>query len=97
LLSSRPSIITKDLISDKFGLVFAHLLVPHIPYGFDENCKYNGKLSLGNTSWSNEKKIVQYNQERLCVVHYLDKFFSIIKNKTDYTNLEIFILGVILS
>lgn len=85
--------ITKDLIADKFGLVFAHLLVPHIPYGFDENCKYNGKLSLRNTSWSNEKKIVQHNQERLCIVHYLDKFFSIIKNKTDYTNLEIFILS----
>ena len=37
--------IQTDLISKKFDLVFAHLLVPHKPYGFNSNCEYNVKLS----------------------------------------------------
>jgi hypothetical protein len=85
--------IKSDLISDKFDLVFAHLLVPHVPYGFDSECFYDGKLSLRNTFWSASKKIIQHNQERFCVVYYLNEFFSSIKKKIDYENLEVFILS----
>lgn len=85
--------IKSDLISDKFDFVFAHLLVPHVPFGFNEKCFYDGKLSLMNTFWSEEKKITQHNQERFCVVIYLNDFFSEIKKEVEYENLEIFILS----
>jgi hypothetical protein len=85
--------IKSDLMSDKFNLVFAHLLVPHVPYGFNEECFYDGKLSLRNNFWSESKKKIQHNQERFCVVFYLNEFFSEIKKKVDYDNLEIFILS----
>lgn len=85
--------IKSDLISDKFDLLFAHLLVPHVPYGFNDECFYDGKLSLSNTSWSEAKKTAQHNQERFCVVFYLNEFFSEIKNEAEYDNLEIFILS----
>jgi hypothetical protein len=85
--------IKRDLISDKFDLVFAHLLVPHVPFGFNEECFYDGKLSLMNTSWSEEKKTTQHNQERFCVVFYLNELFSEMKKEVEYENLEVFILS----
>ena len=42
--------IKYDIESKKFDLIFAHSLVPHKPYGYNENCEYDGKLSLGNYS-----------------------------------------------
>ena len=89
--------IKSDLISDKFDFVFAHLLVPHVPFGFNEKCFYDGKLSLMNTFWSEAKKITQHNQERFCVVIYLNDFFFEIKKEVEYENLEIFILTAIVS
>ena len=35
-----------DIYSEKYDLIFAHTSVPHRPYGFDNQCKYDSKLSL---------------------------------------------------
>ena len=85
--------ISKDLFSQNFDLIFAHLLVPHIPYGFDAQCNYDGKLSIRNTFWTNQQKVIQHNKESDCVVFYIDKFFSKIKNMANFQNLEILILS----
>lgn len=81
--------IILDLKSNDFDLIFAHLLVPHIPYGYNKMCKYDGKLSIHNTKWSKKKKYEQHNLERLCVTNYLEKFFSQISSEY----LEIFIIS----
>jgi hypothetical protein len=85
--------IANDLNSQKFDLIFAHLLVPHIPYGFDNNCNYDGKLSIRNTFWTYEKKVFQHNHESNCTIYYLENFFTKIKNKIAHDNLEILILS----
>jgi len=86
--------IANDLNSQKFDLIFAHLLVPHTPYGFDNNCNYDGKLSIRNSFWTYEKKIFQYNNESNCVIYYLENFLTKIKNnKMVFDNLEILILS----
>jgi hypothetical protein len=85
--------IKNDLVSNKFDIVFAHLLIPHVPFGFNEECFYDGKLSLRNNFWSETKKIIQHNQERYCTISYLNDFFYKINKKIDYNNLEVFILS----
>lgn len=85
--------IREDLISDKFDFVFAHLMSPHVPYGFNEECNYDGKLSLGNTLLEKPKKIIQHNQERFCTIYYLDNFFHKIKKQINYKDLEIIIMS----
>ena len=75
--------IEKDIGSRNYDLIFVHTLVPHKPYGFNNNCNYDGKLSLGNTFISPNKKINQHNTERLCVLFFLDSFLqNLIKNNT---------------
>jgi len=62
--------IEKDISSKNYDLIFVHTLVPHRPYGFKDNCNYDGKLSLGNTFFSTNKHINQHNIERLCVLFF---------------------------
>lgn len=83
--------IEKDIYSQKFDLIFVHTLVPHIPYGFDQNCNYDGSLSINNYSYSTEEKVAQHNIERKCVIFFLDNFLSnLSKNKyIDKINLTI--------
>ncbi len=85
--------IKKDVYSQKFDLIFIHTLVPHKPYGFDEKCNYNGKLSLNNHKYSETKHIRQHNIERNCVIFYLENFLNDLKknnflNKTNLTILS---------
>ena len=65
--------------------------MPHKPYGFDEKCNYNGKLSLNNHKYSETKHIKQHNIERNCVIFYLENFLNDL-NDNDFlakTNLTI--------
>ncbi len=64
---------TKDLLSKKFDLVFMHLLVPHKPYGFNKECKYETKLSNLNIFMTKEEHISQHNIERNCVIKLIDQ------------------------
>ena len=83
--------IKKNLSSNKYDLVFAHILAPHIPYGFEKNCNYNGKISLFNTYMTNEEKFIQHNIERICMMKLLGTFFENIKKNKDYENTNIVI------
>ena len=47
--------LEKDIYSKNYDLIFAHTLVPHRPYGFNEECDYDGSLSLRNNFYTKEK------------------------------------------
>lgn len=72
-----------DLESKKFDLVFVHTLVPHKPYGFNKNCQYDGKKSLGNFKGSMkiEEHNYRHNIDRTCLISFLDVFFEKLNNK----------------
>ena len=85
--------IEKNLLSNKYDLVFAHLLTPHVPYGFDENCRYDGKKSILNIKMSKQQKFVQHNIERNCMIIFLEDFFAKIKKSEEYNNLNLIIMS----
>ena len=80
----------KKINSKKYDLIFSHVLVPHIPYGFDKECEYKTKISNLNLYLSNKDKIKQHNIERNCVINILDKFLDKIEN---IENHKIFIMS----
>ena len=87
--------ISFSLVSKKSDLVFAHILVPHVPYGFDDNCNYKGFRGARTFLMTIDEKKVQHNLERKCVAIYLSDFFSELKSKHKeiWQNLEITILS----
>ena len=72
-----------DLETKKYDLVFVHTLVPHKPYGFNKNCQYDGKKSLGNYKGSMriEEHNYRHNIDRTCLISFLDIFFKKLDNK----------------
>lgn len=82
-----------DIYSEKYDLIFAHPLVPHKPYGFDRQCNYDSKLSLGNTFYSIEKHRSQHNIERKCVFKYLDNFLDNLKSNNYLNKINLTILS----
>ncbi len=48
--------VEKDIKSNKYDLIFVHSLATHSPYGFDINCKYDGKKYANYRNLSDEKK-----------------------------------------
>lgn len=80
----------KKINSKKYDLIFSHLLVPHIPYGFNKDCEYENKISNLNIYLSTKDKINQHNIERNCVINILDKFLDKIENIENY---KIFIMS----
>jgi hypothetical protein len=80
----------ENINSKKYDLIFLHVLVPHIPYGFNKKCEYDTKISNLNIYLTNEAKIKQHNIERNCIINLLDEFL----NKIDsFKNHKIFILS----
>ena len=75
------------------SLFFSHILVPHIPYAFDSKCEYDGDKSINYNRISLNKKRIQHNLEKLCLVKYLDEFFVKIKKIQKFDNLEIIIFS----
>lgn len=79
--------IFNDVISKQFDLIVAHTLVPHKPYGFSEDCSYEGKRSLRNYSnfFSIEQKTFFHNIDRICVIYFIDNFLKKLKeNEINY-------------
>jgi len=70
----------KEILSEKYDLIFYHVLVPHKPFGFDKKCEYNLKISNLNLFFNNEKSIKQHNIERKCVVEIMDNFLESLGN-----------------
>lgn len=85
--------INNDVVSKNYDLIFVHTLVPHRPYGFDKDCKYNGKLSLRNNFFSEKEHVNQHNIERNCVISFLDSFISNLKSNDKLNSLNITILS----
>ena len=79
-----------DIISKKYDLIFVHLLVPHKPYGFKNDCNYEVRLSNLNIYMSLDENIKQHNIERNCVINFMDNLLSKINNLNDF---EIFIMS----
>lgn len=85
--------LESDIYSEKYDLIFAHTLVPHRPYGFDSQCKYDNKLSLGNTFYSIEKHRIQHNIERKCVFKYLENFLNNLETNNYLNKINLTILS----
>ena len=85
--------IEKDISSKNYDLIFVHTLVPHKPYGFNDNCNYDGKPSLGNTFFSAKKKVNQHNTERLCVLFFLDNFLQNLKKNNTLKNIKLTLMS----
>ena len=80
-------------MSNKFNLIFAHILAPHVPYGFTQDCKYDGNKASFNMHMSNKERYIQHNIERICMIRFVDIFFDNIKMMAEYDNLDIFIMS----
>ena len=64
--------ISKSLENKDVDLVFAHILVPHIPYGFNTECEYDGSRGSNfNFMTIDEKKSSTQSGES--VWHFLFK------------------------
>lgn len=85
--------ISKSIEHKNADLIFAHILVPHVPYAFNERCEYEGIRGTNYNSISIDKKRLQHNLERVCVAFYLDDFFDSLKNKVLFDELEITIFS----
>ena len=74
-------------------MIFVHTLVPHKPYGFNDSCNYDGKLSLRNTFFSANKQVSQHNMERLCVLFFLDNFLQNLKKNNNLENINLTLMS----
>lgn len=85
--------IEKEILNEKNKLIFAHLLIPHVPNVFDENCEYSRSRGINYNFISRQKKILQHNIERKCTFEFLDKLFESLKSKKKFENLKITIFS----
>ena len=65
--------VEKDVLSNKYDLIFVHSLATHSPYGFDFNCKYDGEKYINYRNLSYEKKIEGQNIDRFCTLKLMEK------------------------
>ena len=88
-------ILKKDIKSKKFDLIFVHTMTPHKPYGFDENCKYDGRKSIGNYNIINyDETTYRHNIDRICTVNFLKNFIQELDNENYLKKLEIFFFQI---
>jgi len=87
--------IFKQIKSGKESLVFVHTLFSHAPYGFDENCHYDGSRSMNAHQKKNlvEWETSQNNLERGCVIDIVNNFFNKLKKNDLWNDLEIVLLS----
>ncbi len=82
--------VKKNVLSKKYDLIFAHILVPHKPYGFNELCEYDVQRSNLNYYMTSNEAIKQHNIERKCIVKSMDNFFY---SLGDLNDLNIFLMS----
>jgi hypothetical protein len=75
------------------SLFFSHIMVPHIPFAFNSQCEYDGDKSINYNRISLNKKRTQHNLEKLCLIKYLDQFFTKLKKIDRFENFEIIIFS----
>ncbi len=87
---STLSFVADDIKSKKYDLIFGHFLVPHKPYGFNENCSYEGLRSLGNynNSLDIEQHTYFHNIDRKCTIIFIDNFLkNLSKEKINFADI----------
>ena len=87
--------VFKKIQNGNESLFFVHTLFSHNPYGFDENCHYDGSRSMRMDQKKDlvEWKTSQNNLERSCVIDIVEKFFNKLKKNNLWNNLEIVLLS----
>ena len=85
--------IKKDVLDNKFDLVFAHILAPHVPYGFTRQCNYDGRKSSFNTRMTKQEKYIQHNIERVCMIRIISSLIDELKKEIGYDDLQIFFMS----
>ena len=75
------------------SLFFSHILVPHVPFGFNDNCEYDGDKTTDFNRITLKQKRIQHNVEKLCLINYLDGLFLELKKINEFENLEIIIFS----
>jgi hypothetical protein len=68
-------------------------MVPHRPYGFNEECNYDGSKSVLNRYTSTKDAIEQHNLERGCFLLYFSKFLDDLKKNNLIKNIDLTILS----
>tara|TARA_B100000965_G_scaffold406631_1_gene446717 strand:+ start:3808 stop:5310 length:1503 start_codon:yes stop_codon:yes gene_type:complete len=82
-----------SILKNSSDVIFAHTLIPHGPYGFDEKCNYDGSRSMYKYRMTIELEVIQNNIERNCVVNLLDEFFEKLEDNKIFSKLNIVILS----
>ena len=85
--------IKKDVLDANFDLVFAHILSPHVPYGFTRQCNYDGRKSSFNTRMTIQEKYIQHNIERVCMIRIISSLIDELKKEMGYDDLQIFFMS----
>ena len=75
------------------SLFFSHIIVPHVPFAFNEKCEYDGSKAINYNRITLKQKRIQHNLEKLCLLNYLDEFFLKLKKINEFENLEIIIFS----
>jgi hypothetical protein len=75
------------------SLFFSHILVPHIPYAYNEECNFDGNLQIDFNRISVLKKRIRHNIERKCTIEFLDIFFKKLKQIKKFDDFEIVIFS----
>ncbi len=85
--------IYNEIVDNKNSLIFAHLLIPHVPNVFNEQCNYSRDRGIYYNFSTTEEKIYQHNLERKCTFVFLDQLFRSLKEKKMFDNLKIVIFS----
>ena len=85
--------VEKDVLSNRYDLIFVHSLATHSPYGFDLNCDYDGEKYITYRHLSYEKKIEGQNIDRFCTLKFMEKSLKNIIQKNNEKKIQFFILS----
>jgi hypothetical protein len=74
-------------------LFFSHILAPHIPYTYDEECNFDGSRSINFNRISISEKRLQHNIEKKCLIKFLDIFLQKLEKINKFDDFEILIFS----
>ncbi len=78
---------------DESTLFFSHILVPHIPFAFDEDCNFDGNKTINFNRIGLKEKRFQHNLEKKCLINFLNEFFEKLKTLNKFQDFEILIFS----